>query len=123
MLFKNKNDFSLHPNVQSPAVPTQHPRKAGEQASTAPAKEGSTISTSTTIRVPRVLPAHMALVLHTSHGRCWLVTCSPPSGRAGWELYATRSLRNGPGADHQQMKEIDVTFSSQIGKSIYQNLH
>ena len=39
--------------------------------------EGSTMSTSTTIRVPRVLPAHMALVLHTSHGRCWLVTCSP----------------------------------------------
>ena len=61
MLFKNKNDFSLHPNVQSPTVPTQHPRKAGEQASTAPAKEGSTISTSTTIRVPRVLHSEKKL--------------------------------------------------------------
>ena len=37
-LFKNKNYFSLHPNVQSPAVATQHPRTAGEQASPAPAK-------------------------------------------------------------------------------------
>ena len=35
---KMKNYFSLHPNVQSPTVATQHPRMAGEQASTAPAK-------------------------------------------------------------------------------------